>query len=67
MLAHCRQVDRDVLEQALDGMQAACGENDDVKLRDLLVKLVPEQADVGNMVKKDKAAVIYPWKHIKSP
>ena len=67
MLAHCRQVDKDVLEQALDGMQAACGENDDIRLRELLVKLVPEQADGGNVVKKDKAAVIYPWKHIKSP
>ncbi len=67
MLAHCRQVDRDVLEQALDGMQAACGENDDATLRNLLVKLVPEQAVAGNVVKMDKAAVIYPWKHIKSP
>lgn len=67
MLAHCRQVDRDVLEQALDGMQAACGENDDTRLRELLAKLVPEQADSGNVVRKDKAAVIYPWKHIKSP
>ena len=29
--------------------------------------IVPEQADAGNEVKKDKDAVIYPWKHIKSP
>jgi FlaA1/EpsC-like NDP-sugar epimerase len=67
MLARCRQVDRGALEQALDAMQTACSVNDDAKLRELLVKLVPEQADAGKNAEKGKAAVIYPWKHIKSP
>ena len=68
MLAHCRQVDKEALEQALNAMQAACDENDGVKLKELLAKLVPEQASVTAAASgKDKSAVIYPWKQTKSP
>ncbi|MHB8621919.1 MAG: polysaccharide biosynthesis protein [Sulfuricaulis sp.] len=68
MLAHCRPVDKEVLEQVLGAMQAACNESDDSKLRELLAKLVPEQARVTATVPgKEKGAVIYPWRQTKSP
>ncbi len=68
MLAHCRQVDKEVLEQVLGAMQVACDESDDKSLRELLARLVPEQAREMTLVsEKDKGAVIYPWKQTKSP
>ena len=68
MLAHSRQVDREMLEQSLNAMQTACDANEDKKLKILLARLVPEQISKSKIVgKKAKSAVIYPWKHGKSP
>lgn len=68
LLARCRQVDQEVLEQVLGAMQAACDASDDKSLRELLTKLVPEQArETTSVSEKDKGAVIYPWKNTKSP
>jgi FlaA1/EpsC-like NDP-sugar epimerase len=66
LLAHCRQMDREALEQTFDAMQQACDRGDEAALREFLVKLVPEHTGLTPMESEsDKTAVIYPWKQTK--
>ncbi len=66
LLAHCRQMDREALEQTFDAMQQSCERGDEAALREFLVKLVPEHTGlIASSAKDDNTAVIYPWKQTK--
>src|SRR3989337_462947 len=68
LLAHCRQMDKELLEQSFDAMQRACDQGNESVLRDMLIELVPEHTGLAGLTaEKDKSAVIYPWKQTKSP
>ncbi len=68
LLAHCRQMDKELLEKTFDAMQRACNQGDESVLRNMLIELVPEHTGLAVLTtEKDKSAVIYPWKQTKSP
>jgi FlaA1/EpsC-like NDP-sugar epimerase len=68
LLAHCRQMDKELLEKTFDAMQRACNQGDESVLRGMLIELVPEHTGLAVLTtEKDKSAVIYPWKQTKSP
>jgi len=63
LLAHCRQMDREALENTFDAMQQACDRSDEAALREFLVNLVPEHTGLtAASSKNDKITVIYPRK-----
>ena len=68
LLAHCRQMDKELLEQSFDAMQRACDQGNENMLRNMLAELVPEHTGlVAAPAGEDKSAVIYPWKQTKTP
>jgi len=68
LLAHCRQMDREVLERSFDAMQQACDAGNDVALRGMLAELVPENTGlIATPAMAEKAAVVVPLKKTKSP
>jgi FlaA1/EpsC-like NDP-sugar epimerase len=68
LLAQCRMMDRDTLENSFDAMQQACDEGDDTALRNMLVELVPEHTGlVVTPAAAGKSAVVVPLKQTKSP
>ena len=66
--AHCRIMDKDVLEGSLDALRQACDEGNDVALRGMLAELVPKHTGaVAASATEEKSAVVVPLKLTKSP
>jgi FlaA1/EpsC-like NDP-sugar epimerase len=62
LLSESRHVDAKAFEQAMIEFRKACDSADEIKIRDVLVGLVPEHVRGNEAEVNDGAAVIYPWK-----
>jgi len=68
LLAHCRIMEKNVLEGSFDAMRQACDEGNDVALRAMLAELAPEHTvAVAASASEEKSAVVVPLKQTKSP
>jgi FlaA1/EpsC-like NDP-sugar epimerase len=62
LLSKSRHVDVGTFEQAIIEFRRECDAADEIKIRDVLVGLVPEHVRGDEAEVNDGAAVIYPWK-----
>lgn len=68
LLAHCRLMDKGMLEKSFDAMQQFCEEGDEAGLRSRLAELVPEHTGlIASPPAKEKSAVVVPLKQTQSP
>lgn len=68
LLAKCRAMDVETLEESFKIMDQACEQRDEAKLRTVLAELVPEHTGlVDSPESAEKSAIIYPWKQTKTP
>lgn len=65
LLANCRQVDAETLEASLAGLEKACRDAKEEKIREILFQLVPEHTRGKASESAGSGAVVYPWKGVR--
>lgn len=67
LLAKCRAMDFNALNESFDMLRQLCEKHDDAALRAILAEMVPEHTGLVDLpANGDKGAVIYPWKQTKT-